>query len=336
MAGNVASRPSPELPRWTRRYWLAASAEERHALSVPHRDLNELPRALLDMVVQYVGHGVEYAPARGGFSRGIVGRVVGENSAAFVKALPLTDPIAADYQYEAQVTRALPPGVASPHLILSDECDGWVTLLFEFVDGRAPTEPWSADDLAPALRAWRTANELLSPAPDLPAVTVGERMAGRDDGWRLFANRGEAHGVSSSALSSWEREHLDELAGLESEWVAAASGPSLLHFNLRHDNFLIRPDGTAVIVDWGRACLGAAWVDPVVMALESDLPEPAAELLSSVVDLPPPKQLGAVLAMLAGYWAWSSKGPPAGELQRRREASHARTLAWLRARSAKL
>lgn len=301
---------------------------------MPRRDLSELPHAVFDVVVEHVGDGVEFVPARGGFSRGVVGRVAGRTSTAFLKALPSTDPIAVDYRYEAQVTRALPSDVPTPDLIFSDELDGWVTLLFEFVDGRTPSEPWPAHDLATALRAWRTANELLSSAPDLPAITVRERMAGRDDGWRLFAESGEAYGVPRSTLSTWEREHLDELAELESEWVAVASGRSLLHFNLRHDNFLIRQDDTAIIVGWGRACLGAPWVDPVVMALESQLPKTAAEMPSSVVDLPSVNQLRPVLAMLAGLWAWSSKGPPAGELQRRRAASHAHALTWLRATAA--
>ena len=45
----------------------------------------------------------------------------------------------------------------------------------------------------------------------------------------------------------------------------------MLHFDLRHDNCIIEPSGTAKFVDWGRACLGAPWVDLVCLLLESDL-----------------------------------------------------------------
>ncbi|QFZ23899.1 hypothetical protein [Saccharothrix syringae] len=54
-------------------------------------------------------------------------------------------------------------------------------------------------------------------------------------GWRRLA-AGPLPGIDP-----WAPARLDELAGLESRWAAAAAGTSLVHGDLRADNALLSP-----------------------------------------------------------------------------------------------
>jgi aminoglycoside phosphotransferase (APT) family kinase protein len=42
----------------------------------------------------------------------------------------------------------------------------------------------------------------------------------------------------------------------------------LVHWDIRDDNLLERPDGSLVFVDWGAAGVGADWLDPLIARLE--------------------------------------------------------------------
>ena len=41
-----------------------------------------------------------------------------------------------------------------------------------------------------------------------------------------------------------------------------------MHWDIRNDNLLRRPGGEIVILDWGLAAIGPAWVDPLLARLE--------------------------------------------------------------------
>jgi aminoglycoside phosphotransferase (APT) family kinase protein len=61
------------------------------------------------------------------------------------------------------------------------------------------------------------------------------------------------------------RARLADLAAVEATWAAHASGTTLLHADIRADNLLVTAAGI-VVVDWPHACLGAAFVDVVLLA----------------------------------------------------------------------
>ena len=178
---------------------------------------------------------------------------------------------AGDYLVEARVGAVLPAGVPSPGLRLVEEADGWLLLGFDPLIGRTPNEPWAAVELAAALDALAVTGPLLSPAPPVLVPTVAQRMAGRCQTWRALLTHGHHGPVERSGLGSFERAHLARLADLEERWATAVGGDTLVHFDLRHDNWLLTGDGQIMVVDWGRACLGAPWVDLVCLLLESDL-----------------------------------------------------------------
>lgn len=84
-------------------------------------------------------------------------------------------------------------------------------------------------------------------------------------------------------------------------------GETLSHFDIRDDNLLIRPDGTAAILDWGMARLGPAWVDPLLLALQNSTDSAVCQVDS----LDPAEQEAAVdfLTAFAGSQAWNAQQP---------------------------
>jgi aminoglycoside phosphotransferase (APT) family kinase protein len=54
---------------------------------------------------------------------------------------------------------------------------------------------------------------------------------------------------------------VDDLAEVEATWLARCAGSTGLHFDLRDDNLLVRPDGSVLVCDWNHLTLGAAWLD---------------------------------------------------------------------------
>ncbi|MDP9181309.1 MAG: phosphotransferase, partial [Actinomycetota bacterium] len=192
----------------------------------------------------------------GGFSPGVAARVHGpDGEQAFVKAVstdanPATPEMHRD---EARFTALLPPNHPSPRLLGSYDDGTWVALVLEAVDGRPPSHPWNEQDLGAAVEAIvRQAG--VRAVPELPTVveTHGQELVG----WRSIA-------AERPHLTGWEDEHLSALTALEPLWEAAATGDDWLHLDSRGDNMLVRPDGSAVLVDWPWSCRGAAVFDAI-------------------------------------------------------------------------
>ena len=104
----------------------------------------------------------------------------------------------------------------------------------------------------------------------------------------------------------------DRLAALEAGWPPATEGPTLLHSDLRADNLLLTPT-RVVAVDWPWACVGAAWVDlllllPSVTMQGGPDPEPtfAAHPAAAGAD---PRAVTTALAALAGFLVGGSRQP---------------------------
>jgi Phosphotransferase enzyme family len=307
-------------------------------MSTTRRAPGELPPRVLRGVEDVVGGPLlAFEPVDGGFS---VGGVVGVVTAAsgdglFIKAVPSHHPAANDYRLEARVGPALPAGVPAPALRLFREVDGWVVLGFEPVPGRPAHELWQDDELEATLGALDVSAGLLTPAPAVDVPTVAARMGGRCRTWRSLAGDGRHGPVDRRGLGRWEQEHLDILADLEDQWEQGVDGETLLHFDLRHDNCLVRKDGTVTFVDWGRACTGPPWVDLVCLLLESDLGNRNLEELFVSRGLGRqghPRDVDGFLVALASYWTHAAALPPidgAPSLRDRQDHSRRATLRWL-------
>lgn len=266
----------------------------------------------------------------GGFSPGVAARLLlRDGRRAFVKSAgPAPNPDTPRlHRAEARVAAALPPSAPVPRLLGSFDREGWVTLVFEDVDGRNPAEPWDSAELDRVLAALAALASAMTPAP-VGAPTAAERFGAAFRGWRSLAD----------APDPWARRNLARLAALEAAWEDAAAGTTLAHGDVRADNLLLTPD-RVVVVDWPWACLAAPWFDlvatlPSVRAQGGPPPDRlfAAHPLARGADA---AAVTSVLAAVAGFFVWqSTKPPPPGlpTLRAFQKAQGDAALDWLRLR----
>ena len=250
-----------------------------------------------------------------GFSPGLAVRVrLANGRRAFVKAVgpePNPDSPGA-HRSEARVMAALPRSAPAPRLLWSLDRSGWVSLAFEDVDGAHPTLPWRPDELGRVLAMVADLARALTPAPaGMPQIA--DRLEDAFVGWRRLAAAHAAGDDDLAALDPWTVRHLDRLADLEAGWPRAAEGPTLLHADLRADNLLLTPT-RVVAVDWPWACVGAAWVDLLLLlpsvAMQGG-PDPEATFAAHpVAAAADPRAVTTALAAWAGYLVFGSRQPP--------------------------
>ncbi|MEV1168044.1 aminoglycoside phosphotransferase family protein [Nonomuraea sp. NPDC049784] len=280
-------------------------------------------------VEEFLGGRVAEAVTQpGGFSPAAAVRLRTENGRrAFVKAVgpePNPDSVRL-YRDELRIAAALPESVPAPRLLTGFELEGWVTLVFEDVEGEHPEMPWRRDQLDLVLDAVERMSAALTPSPiDLPPI--GETLGASFHGWRNLLEEG------ADGLDPWVARHLEELAELESGWTAEAAGDTLVHGDLRADNILLAGDHV-YLVDWPWACVGAPWVDLVCMLPSIGMqggPMPH-ELFTD-----PDPAVTAMVAALTGYFVEHARLPDPPGLPTVRAFQRAQgvvALDWLKRRT---
>jgi aminoglycoside phosphotransferase (APT) family kinase protein len=220
----------------------------------------------------------------------------------FVKAVGVgQNPQTVDlFRYETRILRQLPRAPYRPALLAAYDHDGWAALLLEHVDGRHPDLGDPLDHRAAAdLVAAQVAE--LTPAPDVDATPLAETARRWARRWRDIA------ADPAGYLPAWAAARVEELLVRVRRLPDRLRPQALCHFDVRDDNLLIRPDGTAAILDWGMARLGPTWVDPLVFALQSN----TDSAVCLVTSLAPAEQDAAVdfLTAFAGGQAWNACQP---------------------------
>jgi len=259
------------------------------------------------------GEVVDAVTQPGGFSPGLAARLrLADGRRAFVKAVgPEPNPGSPRiHRDEARTMAALPRSAPAPRLLWSLDRHGWVALAFEDVDGAPPALPWRPGELRRVLAMVADLATLTPAPPGFPPIA--ERLEDIFHGWRDLAGA-RAAGGDLAGLDPWAARHLDRLADLEAGWPAAAEGRTLLHADLRADNLLLTPT-RVVAVDWPYACVGAAWVDlllllPSVTMQGGPDPEPtfAAHPVAAGAD---PWAVTTALAAWTGFLIAGSRLPP--------------------------
>lgn len=195
-----------------------------------------------------------------------------------------------------------------PRLLDWFELDDWVVLMLEGIDGRHPRLPWRDDDLQQVLDGVERLSERLTPAP-VTAPTIGERLGAEFRGWRTL--RDDPAAVAHLGLP-WAPDNLEQLAAVEERWAEAAAGETLLHADLRADQILLTPAGLRV-VDWPHVCVGAAWIDPLILFPSVELqggPDVAALVERCELTAAAPRdRLVTVAAAMTGYFLQRSTLP---------------------------
>jgi hypothetical protein len=254
---------------------------------------------------------VAAASCEGGFSPGLAARVrLADGRRAFVKAMDCSawPSQAGLYRDEARVAALLPTGLPTPEFLGCDDDGDWVILAFECVDGAEPARPWREADLARVVGA--AAELATAPAPDL--ATEHPRLGG----WAELAADG-ARRARLAAHAPWATKHLGILTELEVHGLAAARGAALVHFDMYAHNILLTAD-RVLFVDWPHACLGAPFIDTVLLlasvVTDGVDPEPflAASPLTAGLD---PLAIDGLIAAQAGFCLGGALYPPAPGLE---------------------
>ena len=287
------------------------------------------------------GRVVEAVTQASGFSPGLAARLrLEDGRRMFVKAVgPEPNPDSPGFHRgEARIMAALPRSAPAPRLLWSLDQQGWVALAFEDVDGAHPAVPWRPAELDRVLAMLTYLARALTPAP--PGMTpIAERLHQTFAGWRRLAADHAAGRDDLAGLDPWAVRHLPRLADLEAGWPRASEGSTLLHSDLRADNLLLTPT-RVVAVDWPWACVGAAWVDlllllPSVTMQGGPDPEPTftAHPLAASAD---PDAVTVTLAAWTGYLLVGARLPPPPGLPTLRAFQHGQALValdWLRRRT---
>ncbi len=218
-----------------------------------------LPPPVRALVEQHCGSPVTDAVSQtAGFTPGFASVLTcADGSRHFVKAASwkAQKPFATAYREEARKVSALPAGVAAPRLRWQHDDQEWIVLGFEHVAARAPRRPWSEADLALCLDMLATTAAQLTPAPSgLEATAFAEDFADWPQCWE-------------HALSTYVLPHGEEAAALAARFAEVTAGTTLVHTDVRDDNFLITPDGRALLCDWNWPVVGAGWIDSLLLLI---------------------------------------------------------------------
>jgi aminoglycoside phosphotransferase (APT) family kinase protein len=292
-----------------------------------------LPTAVRSAIEQRLEATVARAVTQpGGFSPGVAARLeLADGRRFFAKAVgPEPNPDSPEFhRREVHIAAALPPGTPAPRFFFSVDDGAWVALVFEHVDGREPQLPWRSDELARVLEALTDLAGALTPPP-LEAPPAAEAYDELLHGWRSLAAEGAA------GIDRWAAERLDELAELEAHWGEAASGETLVHGDIRADNILLTAE-RVVFVDWPHACVGAAWLDLLLLlpsvAMQGGPPPWEVFEAHPLGRDAPSAAVTPVVAALAGFFLQRCMLPPPPGLSTLREFQRGQgieALAWLR------
>ena len=264
-----------------------------------------LPPRVRQEVEDRIGGPVESASSRtSGFTPGFASVLTRtDGSRHFVKAASTKAQrmFAEAYREESRKLEALPAETPAARLLWTAEVDDWFVLSLEHVDGRQPGRPWTTTDLDASLDALETVADLLTPAPadlDLEPLEVE---------FEPFPAFWDHVRATRPALP-----HLEEAAALAARCAEVVGGDTLVHTDVRDDNVLVTPDGRAVLCDWNWPCVGAAWVDTLLLlvgprgdGLDVDSVLATRRLTRDV----PAESIDIVLALLVGFFLRQADEP---------------------------
>ncbi len=306
------------------------------------RQWDELPDRVRSGIEGFLGEPVaNVLSMAGGFSPGLAARLeTVSGRQVFAKAVSSVPNEVAPriQQREIMVASRLPENAPVPRLLWSsveDGGDGWVTLVFEAIDGRPPAQPWVASEFALVVDALNALTRDLTPSPVSPdEVSVTEL-------WGVLSGR-HWIGLEVDQVAHpdpWITRNLDRLIAAEAAMGEVISGDTLLHLDLRGDNMLLTESGV-VVVDWPHARVGPAWLDALFFAPSVAMeggpdPESLIAMLDATRDADP-AHLTLAIAGIAGFFTHMGGLPPEPGLPGLREFQEAQAKVarrWLAQRT---
>jgi hypothetical protein len=287
----MSSRPPTTGPRD-----LATVEPVPHGQTASRLDWLLIPPMTRRMVEERFGTRVVASESSGaGFTPGCASILTGaDGRRIFLKAASklAQRAFAEAYATEARILRGLPAGLPVPRLLWSHEDDLWVVLALEVVEGDNPARPWSTQELDSCLDALEVVARRLTPPP-MGLPTFAEEFADLPGSWDHVRRTAPA----------WP--HLEEAAALAARYAEVTAGTTLVHTDVRDDNFVVSTSGAAYLCDWNFAVQGAAWIDTVcllVFAFGDGVDADALLVRRALTRDVDPEHVDVLLALLCGYF----------------------------------
>ncbi|RBQ13840.1 hypothetical protein DP939_43910 [Spongiactinospora rosea] len=221
----------------------------------------QLPQSLRDDVEMHLGVVIKAAAPARGHTAGAGVRLLHENRrSTWLKACPTGHPIARIYERERRIGLILPVAVPAPRMQWSSTAHGWIAMAHTFIDGRTADLSPGSPDVPKALKTVASLGDLLTPCPPGAPPLLGH----------VRNLVGKAHSLLDDldTMRSTDRAIYTEV--LDGFDPGTLTGTTLLHFTLYPGVLrMVGPNATGpatLILDWGFACQGPAWVEPVMFA----------------------------------------------------------------------
>ncbi|GAA2793076.1 phosphotransferase family protein [Kribbella solani] len=236
-----------------------------YAATSARPDWTSVPASLREALTVALGTGIKSVarPVSSGFTSGFAARAtLDDGRQVFLKAAPDTVHAFKAYRREAEVVAKLPAAIHAPAIVTtavsSDAGVQWFAVVSEWVDGRMPGTPWTADDFVRVTASCERMADALHPSPLDGLGAFGDLAAGD-----LAVPRQILAGELPlpSGLQEWLPRVLPELADLAEAAPEVIVGDNAAHSDLRPDNLLIDGSGVCWAVDWNWLTLGPRWVD---------------------------------------------------------------------------
>lgn len=295
----------------------------------------ELPERLRAWVTSEFGSVRVMAEYAGGMSPGCAATLATSGSGMiFIKAVgselnPQTPEL---FRQEIGVLGRLARVSYRPALLATYDDGDWVGLTLEHVPGRYP-DLGSDEDFAAVARTVHAQTSELTPSPadvDVPSLAATAR--------RWLGRWVEVSEAPHRFLPAWAADRLEELLPRVRNLPFHLPEGSLCHFDIRDDNLLLRPNGEAVVLDWGMARLGPSWTDHVLLAAQKPTAREAQSFLDRWVPADAQDTVTSLLIAFGGSQAWNAYQPPRPSLPAfaayaREDADRLFAIARLRLRS---
>jgi hypothetical protein len=296
-----------------------------------------LPEEIRHALVVALGSEITEAapPVSSGFTGGFAGCLkLADGRRVFAKASDDTQHSYRAYEREAEVVPQLPPAVRVPAIVATAYAtDGehkWFAVASEWVPGRMPGVPWTADDFALVTATCERIAEVMDPSPLDGLQTFLSVLLDDESPLLIPAQIMAGDRPLPTGLQPWARAVVPELADLLQLAPEAFAGTAATHGDLRPDNLLIDDGGTCWTVDWNWLGLGPRWMDWVGLlpvAQHHGIDTAAAIRSSPLTADVPPDHLDCFAAFVAAYMLnLADEPPPFGCTQALRE--HQRFYAW--------
>lgn len=243
----------------------------------PKPDWQSVPRSLIAQIESAMGSPVREAEVTwGGYTPSATFSIQFENgSHAFCKATHSgnTEWGARAFEDEIRVFKKYQAlSRFSPRFFADVQSESWKAMLFEFIEDRESTPPWTDNKIDQLVQKIVSLHSLdVHLFPELPhafdSALLGHGLFNADEGWASMAQDSEAREgfcalyENTERARKWLNRNIDRLAEIERNTKTIGWTTGIVHQDLRSDNMLFSKSRGLLFVDWPYLAVGPLAMD---------------------------------------------------------------------------